>query len=106
MGRPDHDAPSRRDPMSERTEHEKAEVPQLMRYVPPFPERTGYHWIRRFRGGPAIPLWWNAIWHQNGADGWGKWAQPDREDKWEYCGPCPSPDDAPQSSAVVGGSKE
>jgi hypothetical protein len=79
--------------MTELTQHERAEVPKLFRYVPPFPEQTGYHWIRRFRGGPATPLWWNATWHQNGADGWGKWAQPDREDKWEYCGPCPSPDD-------------
>lgn len=67
-----------------------------MRYVPPFPNANGYHWIRRFRGGPAIPLYWSALWHQNGAQGWGQWAQPDREDQWEYCGPCPSPDDREQ----------
>jgi hypothetical protein len=73
------------------TDHEKSML--SMRYVPPFPHNSGYHWIRRFRGGPAIPLYWNALWHHNNAQGWGRWAQPDREYHWEYCGPCPSPDD-------------
>lgn len=82
------------------TDHEKSilsdrdiAATKRMRYVPPFPQNNGYHWIRRFRGGPAIPLYWNALWHANGSNGWGQWAQPDREDQWEYCGPCPSPDD-------------
>jgi hypothetical protein len=87
--------------MTNLTEHELAEVPKPFRYVPPFPERTAYHWIRRYRGGPAIPLWWNAIWNRNGSDGWGQWAQPDREDKWEYCGPCRSPDDPPMCNPAL-----
>jgi len=81
--------------MSELTQHELSEMPEMLvprRYIPPWPDLPRYHWIRRFRGGPAIPLFWNATWHANGADGWGKWSQPDREDQWEYCGPCPSPD--------------
>jgi hypothetical protein len=91
--------------MSNLTEHENCydaatKAPKPARYVPPFPERTAYHWIRRFRGGPAIPLWWCAEWHKNGKEGWGKWAQADREDQWEYCGPCPSPDDKQPSRKV------
>jgi hypothetical protein len=91
------------------TDHEKSLLSECdlralkrMRYVPPFSQTSGYHWIRRFRGGPAIPLYWNCLWHSNGSDGWGQWAQPDREDQWEYCGPCPSPDD---STPVPAGSK-
>lgn len=64
------------------------------RFVPPNPERSGYHWLRRWRGGPAVPFRWNAEWHRKADNGWGAWSQPDREDQWEYLGPCPSPDDA------------
>lgn len=74
----------------------EAGVKPHVRYVPPFPERSGYHWIRRYACCPAIPLYWNADWHRNAGRGWGDWAEPDREHKWEYCGPCPSPDDSPQ----------
>ena len=79
------------------TDHELAAgvVPNIpaARYVPPSPERSRYHWIRRYQGGPAIPLYWCAAWHKNGGQGWGRWAEPDREHRWEYCGPCPSPND-------------
>lgn len=67
------------------------------RCIPTNPERDGYHWVRRYRGGPAIPLAWFANWHENVGRGW---SEPDREDKWEYLGPCPSPDD------VLGGQLE
>jgi hypothetical protein len=90
------------------TDHEKSTLGERdlaaikrMRYVPPYPDISGYHWIRRFRGGPAIPLYWNALWHRNGAQGWGQWAQPDREDQWEYCGRCISPDDTNQPPKAV-----
>lgn len=62
--------------------------------IPQNPEFDGYHWVRRYRGGPAIPLFWNALWHANANRGWGDWAEPHRENEWEYLGPCPSPDDA------------
>lgn len=80
------------------TEHERiaagVDYPAApRRYVPPFPHLTRYHWIRRYRGAPCIPLWWNATWHRNRAEGWGSYSEPDREHEWEYCGPCPSPDD-------------
>jgi hypothetical protein len=68
--------------------------------IPPEPSKTGYHWVRRYRGGPAIPLWWNATWHENGGCGWGRWGQSDREHHWEYLGPCPSPDDVPPCMGV------
>lgn len=68
--------------------------PHPARCIPLDPERDGYHWVRRYRGGPAIPLAWFANWHQNVGRGWGEWSEPDREDQWEYLGPCPSPDDA------------
>jgi len=71
----------------------------LPRCVPPDPERDGYHWIRRFRGGPAIPLHWNATWWRNADRGWGSYGQPDRESQWEYLGPCPSPDETPTAPA-------
>lgn len=74
-----------------------AKVSRKARCVPPNQEKDGYHWVRRFRGAPAIPLMWNATWWRNADNGWGVWGQPDREDKWEYIGPCPSPDD-PQPS--------
>lgn len=70
----------------------------LPRCVPPNPEHEGYHWVRRFRGGPAIPLHWSPTWWHNADRGWGMWGQPDRESEWEYLGPCPSPDDVPVSS--------
>jgi len=82
--------------MRRMTDHERMHVtePDMPgRYVPPFPGKTAYHWVRRYSGAPAIPLWWNAEWHRNGGEGWGDYAEPDRECKWEYCGPCPSPDD-------------
>ena len=63
------------------------------RYIPPCPGVSGYHWIRRYPSGPAVPLYWNAEWYKNGGDGWGRWAEPDRENKWAYCGACLSPDD-------------
>lgn len=81
------------------TEHEKATPdpqktePERPRFMPPNYRVSGYHWIRRFHGGPAIPLYWNALWQQSAGNGWGQWAQPDREDQWEYLGQCPSPDD-------------
>lgn len=89
--------------MTALTDHEVSQMPDIeipYRYVPPYATRTAYHWIRRFKSGPAIPLWWNATWHQNGAEGWGRWAQPDRENQWEYCGACPSPDDFPCPQAT------
>jgi hypothetical protein len=67
---------------------------ELVRCVPPDAYQSGYHWVRRWRGSAAIPLHWNATWHRNKGNGWGSWAQPDREDQWEYLGPCPSPDDS------------
>lgn len=70
------------------------------RCVPLNPERDGYHWIRRWRGGPAVPFHWNATWYRNADNGWGAWSQPDREDQWEYLGPCPSPDDAQEQNDV------
>jgi hypothetical protein len=69
----------------------------LPRCTPPNPEVSGYRWIRRYRGGPAIPLHWNATWWRNADRGWGHWGQPDREKDWEYLGPCPSPDDPARS---------
>lgn len=63
------------------------------RFLPPDPEVDGYHWVRRFRSGPAIPLYWTASWHRNAGNGWGRNSQPDREHLWEYIGPCPSPDE-------------
>lgn len=66
----------------------------LPRCIPLNPEKDGYHWVRRFRGGPAIPLHWNTTWWHNADRGWGVWGQPDRESEWEYLGACPSPDDA------------
>lgn len=77
------------------TEHEKTHVKLPRRYVPPFPERSGYHWVRRYHGAPCIPLHWFADWHRNGGEGWGQWAEPDREHQWEYCGPCPVPHEPP-----------
>lgn len=70
-----------------------AKLTDKPRLIPPNSERSGYHWVRRLRGAPAIPLHWNATWHRNVDNGWGAFSQPDREDKWEYVGPCPSPDD-------------
>jgi hypothetical protein len=69
--------------------------PGATRCIPPNPDVDGYHWVRRYRGGPAIPLAWFALWHTNSGRGWGKWCEPNREDQWEYLGPCPSPDDRP-----------
>lgn len=66
----------------------------LPRCVPPNPEVSGYHWVRRYRGAPAIPLHWDALWWHNADRGWGHWGEPDRESQWEYLGPCPSPDDS------------
>lgn len=74
-----------------------AKVTGAFRCVPPVWDRDGWHWVRRFRGGPAIPLHWNERWHRNADRGWGMWGQPDREDQWEYLGPCPSPDDKEQA---------
>lgn len=78
------------------------------RYIPPFPERSGYHWIRRYSLAPPIPLYWNADWHRNTHEGWGGFAEPDREHKWEYLGPCHMPplpmgppDSPPDSLAVA-----
>lgn len=88
--------------MADLTDHEQAagiKDERPARFVPPFPERTGYHWIRRYRGSVAIPLWWNADWNRNGGEGWGRMAEPNREFNWEYCGPCPSPDDKQSASA-------
>lgn len=71
-----------------------AKVCGLPRMIPQNPEKEGYHWVRRFRGGPAIPMHWNPTWWHNADRGWGVWGQPERESEWEYLGPCPSPDDA------------
>lgn len=78
----------------EKTDHEKMVAPETTeatRCIPVRPEKTGYHWVRRWPRAPAIPLWWNADWQANGGEGWGRYAQPDREDRWEYLGPCHSP---------------
>lgn len=72
-----------------------AKIAGKARCVPPDTERAGYHWVRRFRGAPAIPLYWNPIWYHNADRGWGSYCQPDREDDWEYIEPCMSPDERP-----------
>lgn len=73
------------------------------RFIPPFADQSGYHWIRRYRGAPCIPLYWNAEWHKNAGEGWGSGAEPSREFQWEYCGPCFSPEDTrPRGSDGVG----
>lgn len=61
------------------------------RCLPPNPDREGYHWVRRYRGAEPIPLHWFPDWHRNAGRGWGKHSEPDREDQWEYIGPCPKP---------------
>lgn len=58
-----------------------AKLAGLPRCVPENPEQEGYHWVRRYRGAPPIPLFWNPMW----------WHNADREHKWEYLGPCPWP---------------
>lgn len=63
------------------------------RIVPELPRRHGYHWVRRYRGGPAIPICWFPDWHVNAGNGWGQWSQPDRENEWEYLGLCVSPEE-------------
>ena len=62
------------------------------RCIPPNPEQEGYHWVRRYRGAPAIPLAWFPEWHKNAGRGWGQYSQPEREDQWDYVGPCPYPE--------------
>ena len=47
-----------------------AKVCGAQRCIPPNPDREGYHWVRRFRGGPAIPLHWNPVWWRNADRGW------------------------------------
>jgi hypothetical protein len=67
-------------------------VPSAERCIPPNPETHGYHWVRRYRTGPIIPLCWHPEWHRNAGRGWGKWSAPDREGAWEYIAPCPFPE--------------
>ena len=62
------------------------------RCVPPNPDVDGYHWVRRYRGAPPIPLHWCALWHENAGRGWGQWTQEEREVQWEYIAPCPFPE--------------
>lgn len=81
----------------------KDEPTPAVRCTPPDPGRDGYHWVRRYRGAPAIPLYWNAIWASNTGSGWGQWQEPDREDQWEYLGPCPSPDDVARPTPAAEG---
>lgn len=66
------------------------------RCVPTDPEREGHHWVRRFKGGPAIPINWSPTWWHNADRGWGSYSQPDREDQWEYLGPCLAPNEIKQ----------
>ncbi len=61
------------------------------RCIPSNPDRDGYHWVRRWRGGPPVAIAWFALWHKNAGRGWGEWCQPDRECDWEYLGPCLEP---------------
>lgn len=63
------------------------------RLFPPDPDLDGYHWVRRYRSAPAIPLYWHADWHRNAGKGWGAYSQPEREHEWEYLGKCSSPDE-------------
>lgn len=41
------------------------------RLIPDMPERQGYHWVRRYKLAPAIPLFWYPDWHANAGNGWG-----------------------------------
>lgn len=63
----------------------------LARMIPPNATQSGYHWVQRYPLAEPIPLHWNALWHRNGAEGWGKWSEPDREGQWKYIEPCPMP---------------
>lgn len=70
-----------------------AKVCGLPRCIPQNPERDGHHWVKRYRGGPAIALFWNAQWWRNADRGWGSYEEPDRESQWEYLGPCLTPEE-------------